>query len=99
MLLIIGLTDEILPAVRDQTGCDTISAIFGIGQNFVYIKMIKRSSAELLDFSQLKDQDLQSSICVARKIVLKLYELKAKYKSCHTNLNKLRVHVRLAISY
>jgi hypothetical protein len=60
------------------------------------IKLIKSSSAELSDLSELKDPDLESSICVARKVVAKLYDPKAKYKSCHTNLNKLRV--RLAAS-
>jgi hypothetical protein len=49
-----------------------------------------------LDLSQLKDPDLESSICVARNVVAKLYDPKAKYKSCHINLNKLRV--RLATS-
>jgi hypothetical protein len=40
--------------------------------------------------------DTEQTICVARKVVAKLYDSKAKYKSCHTNLNKLRV--RLATS-
>jgi hypothetical protein len=35
-------------------------------------KLIKSSSAELLDLSQLKDPDLESSICVARKVVVLL---------------------------
>jgi hypothetical protein len=38
------------------------------------------SSAELSDLSQLKDPDLESSICVRRKVVAKLYDPKAKYK-------------------
>jgi hypothetical protein len=50
----------------------------------------------LSDLSELKDPDLESSICVARKVVAKLYDPKAKYNSCHTNLNKLLV--RLATS-
>ena len=59
---------EILPAVHALTGCDTTSAIFGIGKQSVF-KLINSSSAELLDHSQLKDPDLESSICVARKVV------------------------------
>ena len=90
-----SITCEILPAVHALTGCDTTSAIFGIGKQSVF-KLINSSSAELSDLSQLKDPDLESSICVARKVVAKLYDPKAKYKSCHTNLNKLRV--RLATS-
>jgi hypothetical protein len=71
---------EILPAVHALTGCDT-TAIFGIGKQSVF-KLIKSSSAELSDLSQLKDSYLESSICVARKVVAKLYDPKAKYKSC-----------------
>jgi hypothetical protein len=56
-------------------------------------KLIKSSSAELSDLSQLNDPYLEPSICVARKVVAKLYDPKAKYKSCHTNLNKLRVRL------
>jgi hypothetical protein len=37
-------------------------------------QLIKSSSAELSDLSQLKDPDLESSICVARKVVAKLYD-------------------------
>ena len=59
-------------------------------------KLIKSSSADLTDLSQLKEPDIQSSLCVARKVVSKLYDPKGKYKSCHTNFNKL--HVRLATS-
>jgi hypothetical protein len=87
-----SITCEILPAVHALTGCDT-TAIFGIGKKSVF-KLIKFSSAELSDLSELKDPE--SSICVARKVVAKLYDPKAKYNSCHTNLNKLRV--RLATS-
>jgi hypothetical protein len=89
-----SITCDILPAVHALTGCDTI-AIFGIGKQSVF-KLIKSSSAELSDLSELKDPDLESSICVTRKVVAKLYDPKAKYNSCHTNLNKLRV--RLATS-
>ena len=59
---------EILPAVHALTGCDTTSAIFGIGKQSVF-KLINSSSAELSDLSQLKDPDLESSLCVARKVV------------------------------
>ena len=57
---------EILPAVHTLT--DNTSAIFGIGKQSVF-KLINSSSAELSDLSQLKDPDLESSICVARKVV------------------------------
>ena len=90
-----SITCENLPAVHALTGCDTTWAVFGIGKKSVF-KLIKSSSAELSDLSQLKHPDLESSICVARKVVAKLYDPKAKYKSCHTNRNKLRV--RLATS-
>jgi hypothetical protein len=43
---------EILPAVHAPTGCDTTSAIFGIGKKSVF-KLINSSSAELSDLSQL----------------------------------------------
>ena len=89
-----SVTCEILPAVHALTGCDT-TAIFGIGKKSVF-NLIKSSSAGLSDLSELKDPDLESSICVARKVVAKLYDPKATYNSCHTNLNKLRV--RLATS-
>ena len=59
---------EILPAVHALTGCDTTSAIFGIGKQSVF-KLINSSSAELSDLSQFKDPELESSICVARKVV------------------------------
>jgi hypothetical protein len=58
--------------VHALTGCDT-TAIFGIGKKSVF-KLIKSSSAELSDLSELKDPDLESSICVARKVVAKLYD-------------------------
>jgi 5'-3' exonuclease len=41
-----SITCEILPAVHALTGCDTTSAIFGIGKKSVF-KLIKSSSAEL----------------------------------------------------
>ena len=50
------------------TGCDTTSAIFGFEKQSVF-KLINSSSAELSDLSQLKDPDLESSICVGRKVV------------------------------
>jgi hypothetical protein len=53
------------------TGCDTTSAIFGFEKQSVF-KLINSSSAELSDLSQLKDLDLESSICVARKVVAKV---------------------------
>jgi hypothetical protein len=34
-------------------------------------KLIKSSSAELSDLSELKDPDFESSICVARKVMAK----------------------------
>jgi hypothetical protein len=46
-------------AVHALTGCDTTSAIFGIGKKSVF-KLINSSSAELSDLSQLKDPDLES---------------------------------------
>ena len=90
-----SITCEILPEAHALTGCDKTSSFFGIGKKSVY-KLIKFSSADLSDLSQLKEPDLRSSLCVARKVVSKLYDPKVKYKSCHTNFNKLRV--RLATS-
>jgi 5'-3' exonuclease len=54
-----NITYEILTTVHALTGCDTTSAIFGIGKKSVF-KLIKSSSAELSDLSQLKDPDLES---------------------------------------
>jgi hypothetical protein len=42
-----------------------------LGKKSVF-KLIKSSSAELSDLSLLKDTYLESSICVARKVVAKL---------------------------
>jgi hypothetical protein len=67
-----SITCEILPVVHALTDCDT-TAIFGIGKKSVF-KLIKSSSAELSDLSQLKDPDLESSICVARKSLMLVTE-------------------------
>jgi hypothetical protein len=45
------------------TGCDTTSAIFGIGKKSV-LSWLKSSSVELSELAQLKDPDLESAICV-----------------------------------
>jgi hypothetical protein len=58
-----SITCEILSAFHALTSCDAASAIFGIGKQSVF-KLIKSSSAERSDLSQLKDSDLESSICV-----------------------------------
>ena len=79
---------EILPAVHALTGCDTTSAIFGIGKQSVF-KLINSSSAELSDLSQLKDPDLESSICVARKFV----------QSCMTQKQSISLATPIWISY
>ena len=90
-----NITREILPAAHALTGCDTTSSLFGIGKKSVF-KLLKSSSAELVGLSQLGNSDIDTSICVARKLVSKLYDPKGKYKSSHHDLNKLRV--RLATS-
>jgi hypothetical protein len=55
-------------------------------------------NADSLGEMRAREQSLlvASLTRVARKVVAKLYDPKAKHKSCHTNLNKLRV--RLATS-
>ncbi|CAG2250192.1 unnamed protein product [Mytilus edulis] len=55
-------------------------------------KLLKYSSPEQADLLQLSSSD----ICVVRKRVSELYDLKGQYKSSHHDLNKLRV--RLATS-
>lgn len=62
-----SITCEILPAVHALTGCDTTSAIFGIGKKSVF-KLIKSSSAELSDIHSLRTQILNPQYVLQEKL-------------------------------
>ena len=70
---LLSITCEIILTFHALTGSVTTYARFGIGKKLVY-KLIKSSSVELSDILKLKYQDLKSSMCVASKIVFKLYD-------------------------
>ena len=61
------ITCEILPVVHALTGCDNTSAIFGIGNKKVF-KLIKSSSAELSDLSQVKNPDLNPQYVLQERL-------------------------------
>ena len=56
-----------LPVVHALTGCDNNSAIFGIGNKYVF-KLIKSSSAELSDLSQVKNLDLNPQYVLQERL-------------------------------
>jgi hypothetical protein len=80
---------RILPAAHALTGCDTTSAMFGIGKKSVY-KLLKESPDEFKDLCKLGDSDVETAVDASRKLVSNLYDQKGKSKKCHSDLNKLR---------
>ena len=79
---------RILPAVHALTGCDTTSAIFGIGKKSVY-KLLKESPDEFKDLCKLCDSDVETAVAASRKLVSNLYDQKGKSQKCLSDLNKL----------
>ena len=78
---------SILPAVHALTGCDSTSALFGIGKKSVF-KAIYDHFSDLLT---LNNEDDASALQAARKLTSALYDPKAKRTDAIQNLNNLRV--------
>jgi len=85
-----NITCQILPSLHALTGCDTTSAFFRIGKKYVY-KVLKTSPEELSHLVSLTNADLETTINAARHAISLLYDPKGKFKSCHHDLNMLRV--------
>jgi len=84
------ITCQILPSVHALTGCDTTSAFFGIGKKSVF-KLLKTSSDDLFSLANLGTFDIDDATRAARQLIAPLYDTKRKFKSCHSDLNRLRV--------
>lgn len=87
---------DIIPAVHALTGCDSVSAMHGIGKKTV-MKVLKEGGADTFkDLSLLGECDVESQHSAtesARKFVARLYDQKGKEADCHGCLNKLRVRL------
>ena len=70
---------RILPAAHALTGCDTTSAMFGIGKKLVY-KLLKESPDEFKDLCKLGDSDVETAVDASRKLVSNLYDQRGKSK-------------------
>ena len=85
-----NITCKILPSLHALIGCDTTSVFFRIGKNYVY-KILKTSPEELSDLVALTNTDLETTINAARHALSLIYDPKEKFKSCHHDLNILRI--------
>ena len=81
---------SILPAVHALTGCDSTSALFGIGKKSVF-KAIYDHTDDFSDLLTLNNEDDASALQAARKLTSALYDPKAKRTDAIQNLNNLRV--------
>lgn len=81
------ITHEIIAAAHAVTACDTTKFLWH--WNNPVFQLLKCLSAILAGLSQLSYSDIDTSVCVARKLVLKLNDPKGKYKSSQYDLNKL----------
>ena len=81
---------SILPAVHALTGCDSTSALFGIGKKSVF-KAIYDHPDDFSDLLTLNNEDDASALQAARKLTSALYDPKAKRTDAIQNLNNLRV--------
>ena len=81
---------SILPAVHALTGCDSTSALFGIGKKSVF-KAIYDHPDDFSDLLTLNSEDDASALQAARKLTSALYDPKAKRTDAIQNLNNLRV--------
>ena len=85
----------ILPAVHCLTGCDSVSAFYGIGKKSV-INCLKTNGCDM--FSELENLHIMSedaAIAEARRLVAQLYDPKHNMLDCHNDLNKLRFRLSL----
>ena len=85
-----NITCQIVHSFHALTRCDTTSTFFRIGKTYAY-KILKTSPEELSDLVSLTNVDLETTINAARHAVYLLYNPKGKFKSCHHDLNMLRV--------
>ena len=81
---------QILPAAHALTGCDSTSAMFGIGKRSVF-KIIHENAEKFSELTALNSQDDIAAISAARKLTLSLYDPKEKSANSSTDLNQLRV--------
>ncbi|MEW8119932.1 MAG: hypothetical protein AB2792_22450, partial [Candidatus Thiodiazotropha sp.] len=80
----------VLPAIHALTGCDSTSALFGIGKKSV-LKMIQDIGiGEFADLSELYGNDEQGALRAGRKLIASLYDPKHKAGKYHSSLNDLR---------
>ena len=68
---------RILPAAHALTGCDTTSAMYGIGKKSVY-KLLKESPDEFKDLCKLGDSDVETAVDASRKLVSNLHDQRGK---------------------
>ena len=68
----------VLPAIHALTGCDSTSALFGIGRKSV-LKMIQAMGiGEFADLSELYGNDEKGALRAGRKLIASLYDPKHK---------------------
>lgn len=84
-----SITCQILPSLYALSRCNTTSAFFQNGGNYVY-KILKTSPAELSDLVSLNNADIETTTNAARHALSLLYDLKEKFKLCLDDLNMLR---------
>lgn len=80
----------ILPAVHALTGCDSTSALFGIGKKSVLKTVQDIGPDAFLDLSELYRNDDQEALRAGRKFIAALYDPKQKTGRYHRSLNDLR---------
>ena len=81
---------KILPAVHALTGCDSTSAMFGIGKKTVF-KIVMENPERFSDLVYLEGQDTAAAVTAARSLTLTLYDPKRRSSNDAKDLNQLRV--------
>jgi hypothetical protein len=69
---------QILPAVHSLTGCDSTSAMFGLGKRYVFKTVIDNPPEKFASLTVLAGSDEDAAADESRRLVAALYDPKGK---------------------
>ena len=83
---------NVFPAMHSRTGCDSVFALFGIGEKTVFnVVMQKGVDYFFLALTTLGTSNKEAALSAARAFTAMLYDPRGTEKNVHTNLNRLRL--------
>ena len=87
-----GVLCNILSEAHALMGCDTASAIYGIGKNTL-MKVITKSPENFIECVKLSGTDGDAALEQARKLLSTLYDQRGKEYNYHHDLDKFRTRI------